>query len=72
VSGLLGQGRPRPGARQAPELREVGAAIALTANATRVLQHLGLGDGLAQLWTEPTELIHRDGRDGHQIAAPPR
>ena len=47
------------------ELREVGAAIGLAANATRVLQRLGLGDGLAQVSTEPTRLIHRDGRDGH-------
>ena len=46
------------------ELREVGAAIGLAANATRVLQRLGLGDGLAQVSTEPTRLIHRDGRDG--------
>ncbi len=56
---------------QAPELREAGAAIALASNATRVLQHLGLGDGLARLSTEPTRLIHRDGRDGRQIAAHP-
>ena len=56
---------------RAPELREVGAAVGLSANATRVLQHLGLGDGMAQLSTEPTELIHRDGRDGHRIAAHP-
>ena len=56
---------------QAPELREVGAAVGLAANATRVLQHLGLGEGLAQASTEPTEIIHRDGRDGHQISAHP-
>jgi 2-polyprenyl-6-methoxyphenol hydroxylase-like FAD-dependent oxidoreductase len=34
---------------QAPELREAGAAIALASNATRVLEHLGLGDELARL-----------------------
>jgi salicylate hydroxylase len=56
---------------QAPELREVGAAVALSANATRVLRYLGLGDGLAQVSTEPTELIHRDGRDGARITAHP-
>ncbi len=56
---------------QAPELREVGAAIALAANATRVLEHLGLGAGLAKLSTEPTEVIFRDGRDGHVVAAHP-
>lgn len=54
---------------QSAELREVGAAVALAANATRVLAHLGLGESLAQVSTEPTRLIHRDGRDGHQIAA---
>jgi salicylate hydroxylase len=56
---------------QAPELREVGAAVALAGNATRVLRHLGLGEGLAQLSTEPTELIYRDGRDGHRVAVHP-
>ena len=56
---------------QAPELREVGAAIALAANATRVLADLNLGDRLAELSTEPTEVIHRDGRDGRRIAAHP-
>ena len=54
---------------QAPELREVGAAVALAANGTRVLQHLDLGDGLAQASSEFTEIIHRDGRDGSRIAA---
>jgi salicylate hydroxylase len=56
---------------QAPELREVGAAIALASNATRVLQRLGLGDDLALVSTQPTEVIHRDGRDGRRIAAHP-
>jgi salicylate hydroxylase len=56
---------------QAPELREVGAAIALASNATRVLAHLGLGDDLARLSTEPTMVIHRDGRDGHPVSAHP-
>ena len=51
------------------ELREVGAAISLAANATRVLEQLGLGEGLAQVSTEPTRLIHRDGRDGRPVAA---
>ena len=54
---------------QSAELREVGAAVALAANGTRVLQHLGLGEALAQMSTEPSGLIHRDGRDGHRIAA---
>jgi salicylate hydroxylase len=54
---------------QAAELREVGAAVGLAANATRVLGHLGLGEDLARVSTEPTRLIHRDGRDGRQVAS---
>ena len=50
------------------ELREVGAAVGLAANATRVLGHLGLGEDLARAATEPSRLIHRDGRDGRQVA----
>ena len=56
---------------QSTELREVGAAVSLAANATRVIAHLGLGEALAQVSTEPTALIHRDGRDGHRIAVTP-
>jgi salicylate hydroxylase len=56
---------------QATELREVGAAIALAANSTRVLRSLGLGDALAAAGTEATALIHRDGRDGRVISATP-
>ena len=54
---------------QSAELREVGAAVSLAANATRVLERLGLGEGLAEISTEPTSLIHRDGRDGRPVAA---
>jgi salicylate hydroxylase len=54
---------------QSAELREVGAAVGLAANATRVLGHLGLGEDLARISTEPTRLIHRDGRDGHEVAS---
>jgi salicylate hydroxylase len=56
---------------QASELHEVGAGIALASNATRVLHHLGLGEDLARLSTEPAALIHRDGRDGHLVTAHP-
>ena len=56
---------------QSTELREVGAAVSLAANATRVMRHVGLGEALAQVSTEPTALIHRDGRDGHPIAVTP-
>jgi len=54
---------------QSAELGEVGAGIALSANATRVLEHLGLGESLAQVSAEPTRLTYRDGRDGHLITA---
>jgi salicylate hydroxylase len=50
------------------QLREVGAAVALSANGTRVLHHLGLGDELAAVSLEPAAVIHREGRDGRVIA----
>jgi glycine/D-amino acid oxidase-like deaminating enzyme len=54
---------------QAPALTEVGAAVALSANATRELDRLGLIPGLEAVSTEPSELIFRDGRTGERIAA---
>jgi salicylate hydroxylase len=54
---------------QSAELREVGAAVALAANATRLLQDIGLAESLARVSTEPTRMVHRDGRDGRLIAA---
>ena len=48
---------------QSSELTEIGAAVALSANATRELERLGLLDGIAAASTEPTELIWRDGAD---------
>jgi salicylate hydroxylase len=56
---------------QASELTEIGAAVALSANATRELLRLGLGSRLDSVATIPTELIYRDGKDGHRIAAHP-
>lgn len=59
---------------QAAELREVGAAVALSAAATRFyLEELDLGEtnpgaALAERWYEVQALIHRDGRDGRTIA----
>ena len=46
---------------QAAELTEIGAAIALSANATREYIRLGLGDALAAAGCTPTELIYRTG-----------
>jgi salicylate hydroxylase len=54
---------------QSAELREVGAAVGLAANATRVLGRLGLGEDLVRVAAEPTRLIHRDGRDGRTVAS---
>jgi salicylate hydroxylase len=56
---------------QAPELGEIGAAVALSANATRELRRLGVLDAVAAASTEPTELIYRDWKDGRRIAAHP-
>ena len=56
---------------QAAELTEIGAAIALSANATREFVRLGLGDALAAAGCSPTELIYRNWRDGSRIAAHP-
>ena len=53
----------------APALTEIGAAVALSANATRELARLGLLDALAAVSTEPSELIFRDGRTGDRTAA---
>ncbi len=54
---------------QAAELAEIGAAVALSANATRELRRLGLLDRLARVSTEPSELIYRNWQDGRRIAA---
>ncbi len=56
---------------QAPELTEIGAAIALSANAIREFARLGLAGELAAASTIPTELIYRHWRDGSRIAAHP-
>jgi salicylate hydroxylase len=56
---------------QASELTEIGAAVALSANATRELRRLGVLDAISAAATEPTELIFRGWRDGRRIAAHP-
>lgn len=53
---------------QAEELREVGAAVALSANATRFLRdRTGIGEGLAEKSADVDGLVFRDGRDGRVI-----
>jgi salicylate hydroxylase len=56
---------------QAAQLTEIGAAIALSANATREYARLGLLDELAAASTIPTELVHRHWQDGSRVAAHP-
>jgi 2-polyprenyl-6-methoxyphenol hydroxylase-like FAD-dependent oxidoreductase len=56
---------------QAPELTEIGAAIALSANSLREFDRLGLLDELAAESTIPTELIYRHWRDGSRISSHP-
>ena len=56
---------------QAPELAEVGAAIALSANSIREFERLGLGEELAAESMIPTELIYRHWQDGSRISANP-
>lgn len=56
---------------QAPELREIGAAVALSANATRELGRLGCLEPIAALAAEPSELIWRGWTDHRRVAAFP-
>lgn len=49
-------------------LKEVGAAVALSANATRFFEgRFGLAEPLGECWAEVDGLIFRDGRTGEQI-----
>ena len=52
---------------QTSELREVGAAVALSANATRFFEQFGLTPQFARHWFEVSALIYRDGRSGRVI-----
>ena len=56
---------------QAQELTEIGAAVALSANAARLLIGFGLGPELAAVSTEPSELIFRRWDDARRIWAHP-
>lgn len=54
---------------QAPELREVGAAVALSANSTRFYEgRFGMAEKVKPVWYEIQALIYRDGRDGRTIS----
>jgi salicylate hydroxylase len=52
---------------QTAELREVGAAVALSANATRFYDHIGLREDFDKVCFPISTLIYRDGRDGRVI-----
>jgi salicylate hydroxylase len=52
---------------QTDELREVGAAVALSANATRFFERYGLLEKFASCSFEVSALIYRDGRSGRLI-----
>ena len=56
---------------QAPEMTEVGAAVGVGGNATRLLRRLGLLEELEAVATVPTELVYRHWRTGDRIAAHP-
>jgi salicylate hydroxylase len=52
---------------QADELREVGAAVALSANATRFFERVGLAAQFAGVAFDIGTLVYRDGRSGQVI-----
>jgi salicylate hydroxylase len=56
---------------QAQELREIGAAVALSANATRELRRLGLGDQVEAVSVVPSALVIRRWDTGEVIADHP-
>ena len=52
---------------QASELSEVGAGLQLSANATHVLHHLGLGSALAEVGVQPGAYVFRLHDTGEEI-----
>jgi salicylate hydroxylase len=56
---------------QASELREISAAVALSANATREFERLGLVEAIAVQSNEPSELIWRGWNDSGRVASFP-
>jgi 2-polyprenyl-6-methoxyphenol hydroxylase-like FAD-dependent oxidoreductase len=56
---------------QASELREIGAAVALSANGTRELRRLGLGDQVEAVSVVPSALVIRRWDTGEIIADHP-
>src|ERR1043166_4973801 len=56
---------------QAPELREVGAGIVVSPNATRILDRLGLGAALARSSVRPLAWHERRWDDGRTLLRVP-
>jgi salicylate hydroxylase len=56
---------------QAPELREIGAAVALSANGTRELRRLGLAEQVEAVSVVPSALVIRNGITGEVLADHP-
>jgi salicylate hydroxylase len=56
---------------QAPALAELGAAVGVGGNATRLLRRMGLLEELEAVATVPTELVYRHWATGGRIAAHP-
>ena len=56
---------------QADELREIGAAVALSANGTRELRRLGLGEQVEAVSVVPSALVIRRWDSGEIIADHP-
>jgi salicylate hydroxylase len=54
-----------------PEIREIGAGIQLSPNATSVLERLDILDGLSGAVVEPEAVAIHDGRNGALLAAIP-
>ena len=53
------------------ELREVGAAVALSANATNLFRRYGVYDALDEVSWPQTDLVFRDGRTGETLTRTP-
>ena len=56
---------------QSPEIREIGAGIQLSSNATRVLDRIGLTEALAKSWYEPEGIALISGFDLNVLARLP-
>jgi len=52
---------------KAQEFGEVGAGIQISPNGSRVLHHLGLGEGLAAIGTKPERIVLRRWKDDHEL-----